>query len=150
MNVIPKAAAVLAVMLLQHAHPAIAEDVWRATHTLLPGDMVRSDDIVAQPPTGFGRDRIPATRDIIGLEIKRRVYQDRELASRDVGPRSAVKANTAVRVLWKSGSLSLELEGRSLEAGAVGDEIRVLNPSTSRTIRGTVVADGMVEVRSQP
>ena len=59
-----------------------------------------------------------------------------------------MKSNTPVNVVWKAGALSLELAGRALEAGAVGDEIRVLNTMTSRTIRGTVVGDGMVEIRS--
>lgn len=149
MNTICKAAA-LAIAMLALARPAAADDAWRATHTLLPGDTIRGDDIIAQAQTGFGRDVVPATRDIVGLEIKRRVYQGREITLRDIGPRSAVKANTPVRVMWKSGGLTLELDARALEAGAVGDEIRVLNPTTSRTIRGIVVADGMVEIRSQP
>ena len=66
------------------------------------------------------------------------------------GPRSAVKASTPVDVIWKVGGLSLELDGRALEDGALGDEMRVLNPMSSRTIRGKVVGDGMVEIRSAP
>jgi flagella basal body P-ring formation protein FlgA len=53
-----------------------------------------------------------------------------------------------VTVRWKSGDLSLEMQGRALDAGAVGDEIRIMNPASLRTIRGTVVGEGMVEVKS--
>ena len=75
---------------------------------------------------------------------------NRPLVERDVGPVSAVKANTPVTVMWRSGGLALDMEGRALETGAVGDEIRVLNPGTSRTIRGVVVGEGMIEVQSEP
>ncbi len=61
-----------------------------------------------------------------------------------------MKANTPVTVMWRSGGLALDMEGRALETGAVGDEIRVLNPGTSRTIRGVVVGEGMIEVKSEP
>jgi flagella basal body P-ring formation protein FlgA len=127
---------------------AVAEEVWHATHTLVPGDVVRSDDVASQAPSGRITDAVPASSDIIGLEVKRRIYSGHEVTARDVGPRSAVKASTNVTVLWRSGEMSLELEGRALEAGAIGDEIRVLNPASLRTIRGTVVGDGMVEIKS--
>ena len=129
--------------------PAHAEDMWNATRTLMPGDIVRQEDVVARPLVRPYPGALPATQEIVGLEVKHYVSVNRPLVERDVGPRSAVKANTAVTVMWKLGELSLEMEGRALEAGALGDEIRVLNPGTSRTIRGTVVGDGMIEVRSE-
>ena len=139
-----------ATMTLFAALPASAQDVWHATHTLLPGDIVRPEDVVAQKIGRGAIDPVPATTDVVGQEIKRRVYAGRDLTARDIGPRSAVKANTDVGVLWKDGALSLELQGRALESGALGDEVRVLNPATSRTIRGIVVGDATVEVRSAP
>ena len=39
-------------------------------------------------------------------------------------------------------TLSLSMQGRALESGAAGDEIRILNTATSRTVRGTVLASG--------
>ncbi len=130
--------------------PAIAGDVWHATRTLLPGDTVQAEDVAAGAATRPLPDAIPASRNIAGLEVKRRIYENRVLTTRDVGARSAVKASTPVDVIWKVGGLSLELDGRALEDGALGDEVRVLNPMSSRTIRGKVVGDGMVEIRSAP
>jgi flagella basal body P-ring formation protein FlgA len=136
-------------LLLLAGRLACAQEVWRATHTLAQGDIVRSDDVTPQAPSGRVIDPVPATSDIVGMEVKRRVYAGHDVAARDVGTRSAVKASTNVTVLWRSGDMSLELEGRALEAGAIGEEIRVLNPASLRTIRGTVVGDGMVEVKSE-
>ena len=140
--------AAAAFLILASATPAFADDVWHATRTLMPGDTLRAEDVVAHAPVRPVPDAVPASKVVIGLEVKRRLSDGRVLTERDVGPRSAVKSNTPINVLWKAGALSLELAGRSLEAGAVGDEIRVLNTMTSRTIRGTVVGDGMVEIRS--
>ena len=137
-----------AFLILAAAVPAFADDVWHATRTLMPGDTVRAEDVVAHAPVRPVSDAVPASQAVIGLEVKRRLSDGRVLSERDVGPRSAVKSSTPVNVVWKEGALSLELSGRALEAGAVGDEIRVLNTMTSRTIRGTVVGDGMVEIRS--
>jgi flagella basal body P-ring formation protein FlgA len=130
--------------------PCFAADVWHATRTLLPGDIVRAEDVVAQTPVRPVPEALSASQPVVGLEVKRRLLDGRALTERDVGPRSAVKSNSSVEVIWKTGGLSLELSGRALETGAIGDEIRVLNTMTSRTIRGTVVGDGMVELRSTP
>jgi flagella basal body P-ring formation protein FlgA len=143
-------AALAAAPLLLAPIPAAAEDVWHATRLLLPGDTLRADDVFAKPPARALPDAIPATRPVTGLEVKRRIYANRPLTTRDVGPRAAVRANTAVEVLWKTGNLTLQLDGRALESGAVGDEIRVLNTTTSRTIRGTITAEGVVEVTALP
>jgi flagellar basal body P-ring formation protein FlgA len=136
-------------LLLFAAQTAVAQQVWRAVHTLVPGDLVRSDDVTAQTPSGRVQDAIPSTTPIIGLEVKRRLYAGHDVAGRDVGSRTAIKAGTMITVLWKSGDLSLSLGARALDAGSVGDEIRVLNPASLRTIRGIVVGEGMVEVKAQ-
>jgi flagella basal body P-ring formation protein FlgA len=132
------------------ATSAAAEDAWVATHNLMPGDILRSDDISAQPIVQPAPDAVPATRELTGLEIKRRVYVGHPLGTRDIGAPTVVKANMPVDVHWQSGELTLVMRGNALEPGALGDQIRVLNPATSRTVRGTVTGEGIVEVRSEP
>ena len=128
--------------------PAAAQDVWVATHMLMPGDVLRADDVAAQTPNRPMSFAIPASRDITGQEVKRRIPSGQALSHRDVGPATLVKANTPVEVLWQTGPLALVMQGRALEPGALGQDIRVLNTSTSRTIHATVTGDGKVEVRA--
>ena len=132
------------------AAPAAAEDAWIATHNLMPGDILQSDDVEPQPMARPAPDALPATRQLAGLEVRRRVYLGHSVGSRDVGAPTIVKANMPVEVHWQAGSLTLVMQGNALDPGAVGDQIRVLNPTTSRTVRGTVTADGTVEIRSEP
>jgi flagella basal body P-ring formation protein FlgA len=142
------AVAAIAIATFAGVSPARSEDVWHATRMLLPGDVIRQEDVAARPLAHPWPDAVEAERNIIGQQIKRRVQADRPLAEQDVGPRIAVMASAPVTVLWSSGSLRMEMEGRAVEGGAIGNEVRVLNPGSGRTIRATVTGDGMVEVRS--
>jgi len=129
---------------------AVAEDAWVATHNLMPGDILQSGDMDAQPMDRPVPDALPPTRQLAGLEVKRRIYLGHSIGSRDVGSPTLVKVNMPVEVHWESGSLILIMQGNAMDPGAVGDQIRVPNPTTSRMVRGTVTADGTVEVRSEP
>ena len=130
--------------------PCLAEDILVATRTLAPGDIVQHEDVMAQAPVRVRPDAVPASRDVTGLEVKRRVTAGQTLTTRDVGQRSVVKANASVNVIWNAGTLSLAMQGRALESGGVGDEIRVLNTTTSRTVRGRITEQGTVEVGGTP
>ena len=138
-----------AAILCAAAGPAAAEEAWVATHNLMPGDILRADDMQSQSLAQPAPDALPATRDLTGLEVKRRVYLGHPLGARDVGAPIVVKANAAVDVYWQAGDLTLVMQGNALEPGAVGDSIRVLNPTTERAVRGIVTAQGTVEIRSE-
>jgi flagella basal body P-ring formation protein FlgA len=127
-----------------------AEEIWVTTQPLMPGDIVRAEDLEPKAPTRNLPYVITIDRDLVGMEVKRRLRGGQALTFRDIGPRTAVKANAMVEVRWQAGPLSLVMRGRALEAGAVGDEIRVMNATTSRTLRGTIIAPGTVEVAAAP
>lgn len=135
---------------LLFAAPVSGREVWHATRALQPGDTLRPQDLEPAAPRRDGPGFIDAERDIVGLEVRRRLRANAPIPERDIGERSAVRATQMVRVFWKSAGVTLELEGRAMEAGAVGEEIRVHNQASGRTIRALVVADGTAEVRGQP
>jgi flagella basal body P-ring formation protein FlgA len=118
--------------------------VWVATHTLVAGDVLQDDDVQARVPARAAPWAVPADRVVTGQEMRRRVAVGTPLNEHDYGPRPAVRANAAVRMLWQATGISLEITGRALEAGAPGEQIRVLNTATSRTVRGIVQPDGSV------
>ncbi|MBK1659942.1 flagellar basal body P-ring formation chaperone FlgA [Paracraurococcus ruber] len=131
--------------------PAAAGDVWHAARTLQAGDTLRGDDITPAEPPGV-RPRqglIETERRIVGLEVKRRVPAGQPITERDVGERDLVRAGQPVRVFWKNGGMSLELQGKALEGGALGNTVRVHNPQSGRTFRASVVADGTAEVQGE-
>lgn len=136
---------------LAATRPAAATaDIWVTTHQLMPGDIIQAEDVEPRTPARAQPHLIGVERDLVGQEVRRRIGAGQPVTSRDVGPRTAIKANATVEVRWQTGPLSLVLRGRALEAGAVGDEIRVMNATTSRTLRGTIIAPGVVEVAAAP
>jgi flagella basal body P-ring formation protein FlgA len=149
---IPTPAAAFALGALLFAPPpASAGEVWHAARTLQAGDMLREDDIEAAQPQNarLRRGLIDSERAIVGLEVKRRIAAGQPITERDVGVRDLVRAGRPVRVLWKSGSMTLELQARALESGPEGAEVRVHNQQSGRTVRATVVAEGTAEVSGE-
>ncbi|WP_159997304.1 flagellar basal body P-ring formation chaperone FlgA [Roseomonas sp. 18066] len=134
-------------LLLLAALPAAAAEVWHAARTLSPGDILTSQDIEAMAPRRPMPGLIEAARNLVGLEVKRRVRATAVLTERDVGEPSVVRSTQMIRVFWKRAGVTLEMEGRAMESGALGEEIRVHNPRSGRTIRAQVVALGTAEVR---
>src|SRR5258708_40253171 len=112
--------ATVAAMSMVGICPARADDAWHATRILMPGDIIRQDDVVARAMPRLLPEAVMADRDIVGQQIKRRVAADRPLTMRDIGPRTAVQASTPVDVLWTSGSLKMAMSGRAMESGALG------------------------------
>lgn len=126
------------------ASDAPAKESWVATHTLSPGSVVQADDVEIRPGDttvygAFSLDRTP-----VGMDVKHRILADRPILERDVRPHALVHANATVHMSWRSAGISMEMTGRALQNGAVGDPIRVMNTTSSRTLHGTVQPDGSV------
>lgn len=149
MRPLPIGAALLAASLL-HIPPASAREVWHATRDLQPGDLLRPQDIDPAEPRRDHSGLIDSVQDIIGQEVKRRIRSGAAIPARDIGARDMVRATQPVRVFWQQDGMRLEMQGKALEGGALGQEIRIHNPNSGRTIRGLVVADGTAEIRGNP
>jgi flagella basal body P-ring formation protein FlgA len=132
------------------AAPLSAREVWHAAATLEPGDRLRPQDVTSAVPRYDRPFYVDSTDSVDGLEVRRRIRADAPISSRDIGPPLAVRPSQAVRVIWKSAGATLEMEGRAMEGGALGEEIRVHNPASSRTIRARVVAEGTAEIGGTP
>jgi flagella basal body P-ring formation protein FlgA len=127
-----------------------SDPVWVASRTLHRGDILRAGDAAPGTPPYLPADALPASSDPTGLEARRTIYAGRPLTERDVGAPYLVKVSAPVDVTWKSDGLELAMSGRALDNGSMGDDIRVLNTATSRTIHGKVVGEGKVEVEGTP
>ncbi|WP_428408214.1 flagellar basal body P-ring formation chaperone FlgA [Hyphococcus sp.] len=63
----------------------------------------------------------------VGAELKRSVYKGMKLSPKDVGPPTVVERNAIVQLEFVRGPLMIMTEGRALDAGAVGDRVRIMN-----------------------
>jgi flagella basal body P-ring formation protein FlgA len=149
MRSLPIGAALL-VASLCHIPPAGAREVWHATRDLQPGDLLRAQDLDPAEPRRDNPGFIDTVQDIVGQEVKRRIRSGAAIPARDIGERALVRATQPVRVFWKDAGMTLELQGKALESGALGNEIRVHNAGSGRTIRARVVAEGTAEIQGMP
>ena len=86
--------------------------------------------------------------DVIGREARTTIYKDRPVLAASIGAPTIVQRNQVVPLLFSAGALVISTEGRALDRGGAGDDIRIMNTTSRTTIRGTVLADGSVMVGS--
>ena len=124
---------------------AAAADAVVATRTIRAAAIITDTDvklISGEVPGGFD-----ALHYVIGQEAKTTLYAGRPVRFSDVGPPALVARNQVVPLRFEASGLVIETEGRSLERGAVGDRVRIMNLASRQTLFGQVQDDGSVLVK---
>ena len=103
---------------------------------------VREKSIEGRPPPGS----IAEIRALLGKQTTRSVSAGSMWRESHVKPVPVVTRGEPVRLRIETGALWIEGPGRAREDGLVGDSIRVLNLTSRREIRGTVIEGGLVRV----
>lgn len=122
--------------------PALA-DALVAARTLRSGTLLSAGDIRLDPQQD-GAPVDPAS--IIGLELRGMLGAGRPIRPENLGPPTIVSRNQLVTLAYEHHALRIEVEGRALGAGGVGDVIRVMNSNSRTTVSGRIAADGTVIV----
>ncbi len=115
----------------------------KARRHLRAGTILRRTDIII----GDGEAAQAATRDIIGMEVKRTIYADKTIMPEDISPPTAIKRNAIVTIEFKKGPLLITTEARVLEPGSVGESVRVMNLSSKVILTAIVVSSSKVRTR---
>lgn len=87
------------------------------------------------------------TERFLGRQVTRTIFPGRAVTLADTKEPDLVERNAIVRIVARKGPLKIETMGRSLGAGATGDEIMVMNMESRRTISATIIGPSTVEVR---
>jgi flagella basal body P-ring formation protein FlgA len=83
---------------------------------------------------------------LIGQEAGRRLAPGRVIRAADLRAPRLVRKDQPVTLVFRRGRLDLVTAGVALDAGALGDVVRVENPSSKRPLRGVVIGPRQVEV----
>lgn len=126
------------------AMPAMADTVV-PVRTIRAQSIISVADVVLK--TGVVSDGFSQIEDVIGQEARVALYPGRIIGLSDIGPPALVQRNQIVRVIFRTNGLQITAEGRALERGGVGDQVRIMNTSSRATLFGQVQADGSVFVR---
>lgn len=114
------------------------------THTLRPGDIVSMEDVHLADAGVLGT--YSDISQVLGFEVQRILYRGRPIRMGDVGAPALVERNEIVTLIYRTGTLSIATEGRSLGRGATGDVLKVLNLSSRNTVMGRVGETGEIIV----
>lgn len=115
------------------------------------GTYVKLDDLCVQPRL-FEHDAplgLLSAEQLVGQQVRNYVPTGQMVTAEDLQPVDMVQRSQRVRVLSRDAGVSLELHGLALDAGALGDAVRVRlgeGRADRRTVRGVVTGFGLVRL----
>jgi len=119
-----------------------------ASKPIARGDLLDKDSFTVQEtyldrqmPTLFSRDR-----DVVGLEAKRDIAPGSMLDQRDFKAQQLVARGDVVTVMFSSGGLRVQVNGRAQENGKLHDTISIRNERTNEIYEAVVIGKGMAVV----
>jgi flagella basal body P-ring formation protein FlgA len=112
------------------------------------GTVLREEDIhIARVHTSLARgDVVRRAADAIGMQVKRQMAAGRPLAVSELSRPAMVQKRSSVMMLLDSTGIRLTAQGQALDAGALGERIRVLNPMSRIVIEAEVIGPDRVRV----
>jgi len=119
-----------------------------ATRRLPGGTVLGSQDVhVARVRASLVRGEVayrPA--DAVGMQLRHAVAAGQPLAISELVRPSLVQRGANVLMVLESTGIALTAQGQALESGAIGERIRVLNPSSHAVVEAEVTDAGSVRV----
>ena len=117
-----------------------------ATRTIRAQTVLTAEDfaLVAAEIPGAMTD----PEQVIGQEARVTLYAGRPILAASLGAAAMVERNQTVSLVFRSSGLSILTEGRALDRGGVGDQIKVMNLASRTTVTGTIASDGSVMVNA--
>jgi len=92
-------------------------------------------------------DYFTSTSSVIGMQVRNRIRPGQVITPRQLNSVQAISRGDQVIIRASSSSLTIRMTGEALEAGNLGEQIRVRNLQSGRTIHARIVEQGIVEVR---
>lgn len=121
--------------------PHLAATV-QAGAVLTPADI----EMKAVPFDYADRAGVEALGDLVGKELRRNGRAGLMLKASDVMEPLAVRRNTQVTVLLKTGPMTLTVLAQALADASTGHPVQVMNSVTKKILNGVATAPGTVEI----
>lgn len=121
---------------------AVAETV-TAARTLPAGTVISPEDLTLADPEA------PLPEEFFGLETRVMIYEGKPVRASQLVAPTLITRNQLIKIAVIEPQFHIEVEGRALSAGRLGETIRVMNLSSRATLSGEVAADGTVIIRKK-
>jgi flagella basal body P-ring formation protein FlgA len=138
-------------LLLLAAAPAVAADVTVPVPTIIlyPGDVIRDGmlkDVSIAVDPAFADNLVTDRAEIVGKVARRTLLPGKPIPMIGVTSPKVVANGAQVKLVFEEGGLTITTYAAALQAGGVGDLIKVRNPESGIVVTGTVQPDGSVRV----
>ncbi len=116
-----------------------------------PGEIIRREDIDwLRVRTGdLARNALVDVESLLGKSPRRPIRAGQPVLSSELRKPIVVLKNSLITIRLETARMALTAQGRSLESGAKGDVIRVINTKSNRVISANVIDSGTVSVWSE-
>lgn len=115
-----------------------------------PGEIISKADIdwVEISARRVNRNTVMSSQQLVGQTVTRALPANKMIRNSDIARPLVIAKGSMVQMTYKSGFLTLSMQGRALENGGIGDTIRVMNPKSKKTVFARVEKEGFVKVSS--
>ncbi len=119
-----------------------------AAHVLMPGTLIAPDDLGAAdvPASAITEAVATAPAQADGMEAHHVIAAGDPIPLAELARPPLVQRGQPVLIALAMPGLALSEQGRALDTGTAGDEVRVLNPASRAVLEGTVSGPGEVRV----
>ncbi|SFT09013.1 flagella basal body P-ring formation protein FlgA [Sulfitobacter marinus] len=116
---------------------------------LLPGEIVgEADLVVARLPMGrIGSYTITRPAEVTGKQVRRVLSPGRPIQTQSIIQPLIIDRGDWVDIHFSDGVLALSSPGRALSDAHKGQEIRILNLISNKTVLAVATGDGTVEIQ---
>ncbi len=116
---------------------------------LTNGDIISAHDIdfVEMPKNRIPSGIITQEQDLLNMTPRRVISGGKLVMQNDIEKPKMVDRGDSVTLVFANGPLLLTAKGKSLQAGAMGDTVRVSNLDSNKNLQGVVTADREVTIR---
>ena len=120
------------------------------TRPIQPGEVIRLSDIqiVRLRVDQVGAATVADPMKMIGRTVRRAISAGQPIRTSELAPVLFVTRNALITVKVDSPRMTLVMQAKSLDDGADGDTVRVVNTRSDKMVQGIVTGPGEVTVRS--
>jgi len=114
---------------------------------IMPETIVQPEDIemVDMPWARVNAFAVTELDGLVGMQVRRMLSPGRPVQLQSVQPPIIISRGERVTIQLSYGGMELSAEGKAISDAHLGQEVRVVNLSSNKTIVGVARADGLVE-----
>lgn len=118
-------------------------------NALKNGDIIGPMDIdwIDLPKSRIANGAALTERDLVNMTPRRTISAGKVVILNELGLPQMVDRGDAITLIFESGPMVLTAKGKALQAGAVGDTVRVSNTDSNKNLQGVVTAHREVTIR---